>query len=307
VAALTSAQQSYATAKANWEFVAETGQDPTDPDSPNPAKPGETVKNKLSDTQRQQYYDAYVQSEAALRSAEAAVQQAQVAYDTARQAEVSGVCQAEEQVAQASARLEQLEGAVDADLISGAQAEVASAQANLERMRGEQRAGALEAAEAVAKQARAQLALLQAGPRPGDLAVAKAQIQRAEAELQMAQLALERAELKAPFAGTVASVSIEANEYAAAGQPILRMADMSHWQIETTDLTELAIAAVHEGAPVTLSFDALPDVTLLGRVAGIQAFGENQQGDITYVVVVDPAQQEERLRWNMTAAVTIVP
>jgi HlyD family secretion protein len=35
------------------------------------------------------------------------------------------------------------------------------------------------------------------------------------------------------------------------------------------------------------------------------ALGENKQGDITYVATIPPDRQDERLRWNMTAAVSI--
>ena len=44
-------------------------------------KSGKKIPNKLADAQRQQYYDALVQAEAAMHSAEAAIQQAQVAAD----------------------------------------------------------------------------------------------------------------------------------------------------------------------------------------------------------------------------------
>jgi HlyD family secretion protein len=40
-------------------------------------------------------------------------------------------------------------------------------------------------------------------------------------------------------------------------------------------------------------------------VTRIKGFGENKQGDITYTVVVKPKVQDARLRWNMTAAVSI--
>ena len=40
-------------------------------------------------------------------------------------------------------------------------------------------------------------------------------------------------------------------------------------------------------------------------MARIKPLGENKQGDIVYLVVVQPAQLDPRLRWNMTASVTI--
>ena len=39
----------------------------------------------------------------------------------------------------------------------------------------------------------------------------------------------------------------------------------------------------------------------------IKPLGENKQGDMTYTVVIQPDQLDDRLRWNMTAAVAIEP
>ena len=107
------------------------------------------------------------------------------------------------------------------------------------------------------------------------------------------------------FDGLVAGLDMRPSEFVPAGQPIVRLADAAVWQIETTDLTELGVARTYVGAPATITFDALPGVTLPGTVARIKGFGENRQGDITYKVVVNPTQQDARLRWNMTATVNI--
>ncbi len=86
-----------------------------------------------------------------------------------------------------------------------------------------------------------------------------------------------------------------------------QLADLATLQIETDDLTELNIVRVREGAPATVTFDAVPGLTLTGRVVRIKPLGENRQGDMTYTVVIRPDQLDERLRWNMTAAVAIEP
>ena len=54
-----------------------------------------------------------------------------------------------------------------------------------------------------------------------------------------------------------------------------------------------------------VTVDALPDLVLNGRVARIKPLGDNRQGDIVYDVLVDLDQQDPRLRWNMTTAVTV--
>jgi HlyD family secretion protein len=40
-------------------------------------------------------------------------------------------------------------------------------------------------------------------------------------------------------------------------------------------------------------------------VVRIKPIGEEKLGDITYTIIVQPNEQDPRLRWNMTAMVTI--
>jgi len=62
---------------------------------------------------------------------------------------------------------------------------------------------------------------------------------------------------------------------------------------------------VRAGDSVKLTFDALPDLTLVGKVLRIKGYGENRQGDIVYKVVVQPDTAAAQLRWNMTSTVSI--
>ena len=155
--------------------------------------------------------------------------------------------------------------------------------------------------------AQAQLDQLRAGASSYQVAVAAAEVQSAQAALTLAQVALEKTELRAPFAGVVAAIIPKAGEYVASGTALINLADMSAWQIETTDLTELNVGSVREGSAAEMTFDAIPGLKLPGTVSRIRALGENQQGDITYRVTVMPARHDAGLRWNMTASVTIAP
>ena len=301
---LSKAQAEYATAKRNWNYVQETGKDPN---AVIDSATGKSSHLKLDDRQKQQYQDAYVQTEAALHSAETAIQQAQIAANTAGQAEVSGIHAAEQQVASAQASLDKLRAGADADDLAAARAAVASSQAGLDKLVGEQRTGALDAAQAAVDQAQANLDKLRTGASKSDLAVAEAEVQRAQAALELAQVAVTETELRAPFAGTVGALDARVGEYIAPTTPVVQLADLASWQIETTDLTEQNIVRVHTGSPATVTFDAIPDLDLHGTVSHIRPLGENKQGDITYAVTIKPDQQDPRLHWNMTATVAIEP
>jgi HlyD family secretion protein len=205
----------------------------------------------------------------------------------------AAVLQAQDAVRTAESRLAQLKAGPSREAIAVAEAGVTAAQKQVETAQ----------AQAAAAAARAKLAEL--GPRPEQVAVAAAQVKQAEAALAKAKAALQAAQLVAPFAGTVTTLDVDAGEYVASGTEVLRLANTSAWQIETTDLTELNIANVQEGMPVTMTFDAIPGLELPGKVTKIKPYGESKQGDIVYTVIITPDQQDTRLLWNMTAKVSI--
>lgn len=304
---LVQAQTSYSTARWNWEHVQEEGTDPVIPTVLDPTRPGQTRGNRLNDAQKQLYQDAYVRAEAALRAAEQTVREAQVAYDTARAGEVDGVQQAEQQLRAAEAALTQVETSVEPDQITGAQAQLANARAVLTRLTGQNRKDTLATATASVDAAQARLNQLLAPPRESEVAAAQAQVEIARADVEAARAAVADTELRAPFAGTVVHNDMKAGEYLPPGAPAAHFADTSAWEIETSDLTELSVVRVQVGDPVTITFDALPGLTLGGRVTAIERFGQSQQGDITYQVMITPDQPDARLQWNMTAAVSIEP
>lgn len=142
-------------------------------------------------------------------------------------------------------------------------------------------------------------------PSTEDLAGAEANMKAAQAARDIATENLSRTKLTAPFAGTVITLDPKVGEAVAAGTPVVRIADTGTFQIETTDLTEINVVNVKEGDTATVSLDAIPDLALTGKVASIKGFGENRQGDIVYTIVVKLDNQDPRLRWNMTAKVTI--
>lgn len=161
----------------------------------------------------------------------------------------------------------------------------------------------IEQVRAAVQTAKSQLAKLQ--PTSEDIAAAQANVNAALAARDLAAEQIKSTKLVAPFGGMVTTLNINAGEYAAPGAAVLRLADTSQWQIETTDLTELNVDSVHEGTPVSLTFDAIPGLQLTGKVTRIRPLGEIKQGDIVYTVVIAPDRQDERLRWNMTVKVNI--
>ncbi|MEF3274082.1 MAG: hypothetical protein K6356_06705 [Chloroflexus sp.] len=49
----------------------------------------------------------------------------------------------------------------------------------------------------------------------------------------------------------------------------------------------------------------MPGLILPGRVHAIRPYGADRLGEIVYTVSVEHMQSDPRLRWNMTAVITL--
>jgi HlyD family secretion protein len=251
--------------------------------------------------------EAVEQARLAMENAQSALDRAKIEYEAMRNAEIAGLAEAEAKVAAAQAQLDRLlAGAKPGDL-SSARAELAAAEAELARLQGLTRAGELNEAAAAVSEAGAQLEGLTAKPAEADLAQAQAAIQQSEVNLKRAELALERATLSAPMAGVVAAVNVAPGESTDPREIAVVLADTSSWQIETRDLDDLSVVRIREGDPATISFFAVPGLQLPGKVARIKPLGTDEQSKVLYTVVIAPDRWDDRLRWNMSAQVTIMP
>jgi multidrug resistance efflux pump len=115
--------------------------------------------------------------------------------------------------------------------------------------------------------------------------------------------ALANAEVRAPFPGTITNLTLKVGEFAASGQTVVTIADLTSWVVKTTDLTEIDVVNLTEGQPVTVTLDAIPDVTLKGNVLSIDQGFSEKQGDIVYEVTVLLTEQHPAMRWGMTAEI----
>jgi len=72
-------------------------------------------------------------------------------------------------------------------------------------------------------------------------------------------------------------------------------------------LTELSVVGILPNTPVSITFDAIPDLELPGKVRYVRPIGSDNRGDIVYTVIVEPERVDSRLLWNMTAVVAFAP
>ncbi|MEJ5225743.1 MAG: efflux RND transporter periplasmic adaptor subunit [Anaerolineales bacterium] len=185
--------------------------------------------------------------------------------------------------------------------LAAAEAQLLSARANLERVEDNSRSTdqEKEAAKAAVAAAEAGLAAANKGLESAKLGLEAAQRARSNAEQN-----LTNTSIYAPFDGVLVEVYAHSGEIVAPGAPLALLADLSTLQVETTDLNEVDVARVQVGDPVRISFDALPDVSVTGKVSKI-ALRNAPGAGVYFTVTVTLDEIPEGLRWGMSAFVEI--
>jgi len=142
------------------------------------------------------------------------------------------------------------------------------------------------------------------GPDADQLALVQSNLAAAQARLIAAQAALDHLDVVAPYDGVVAQIDISAGENASTSQPVIVFADLNHWYVETTDLTEKEVVNIQVGQLVTIVPDALPGLTLNGTVERIGLTYTEKAGDIVYPVRIRLDPSDAALFWGMTVEVS---
>jgi multidrug resistance efflux pump len=247
---------------------------------------------------------AYLESEAPeaeATRADAQVIQARAALDDAEEdfedyvdLDETDLDRVQSQIALANARLAYVEAVRASESLSSTER---SAALDLART-------ALEAAEAELRIAQDTYDQLLAGVDADSVASADARVQAAEAQLASAEVALDALTLHAPIGGTVVRVTADVGEAVAPAVPVVVLADLSEWWIETENLTQIDVVSVQPGQQVSVVVDPLPDVPLVAQVVSIDRLFEDKRGDVTYTAHLRLDDVDPRLRWGMTCALT---
>lgn len=159
-------------------------------------------------------------------------------------------------------------------------------------------------AQARMAEAERKVASLRVGPDPDELAAAEMRVQVAEAALEASRAKLTELELYAPFSGTVVDLRVKEGEWVEVGQPVVVLADMAEWIVETEDLTEMDIPQIKVGQEVSVIPDALPGLEITGTVDSLGETFEVKRGDVTYTARIGLDEVAPRLRWGMIVTMT---
>jgi multidrug efflux pump subunit AcrA (membrane-fusion protein) len=165
----------------------------------------------------------------------------------------------------------------------------------------------LKQAESEIADAKAQLESVKAGPSAAQIELAQSQLAQAQTALAQAQLCLEQATLVAPshiISSTVTDIAVKEGEMVGASVPLITLADLTEFQVETTDLDEWGAAKVTLGQGVEVRVFALDSKVLPGRVVSLapQATVLPTE-DVVYKAIIVLERQNPALRWGMTVRV----
>ncbi len=164
--------------------------------------------------------------------------------------------------------------------------------------------GSVASANAAVVSAREQLDQLKNGPNDFDLQAAEINVNSAQLAVEQAQAALDRATLVAPFDGVIAQNNLVEGEIAPADQPAMLLVDNSALLVDLA-IDETDVVKVQVGQPVELSFDALPDAQITGKVTRV-ALVPNVVGQLVSYsvrVMLDPTDQPVRIGMSATATI----
>jgi membrane fusion protein (multidrug efflux system) len=111
-----------------------------------------------------------------------------------------------------------------------------------------------------------------------------------EAGIATARLNVERCTIKAPFAGTIDRLLVEAGDLAAGGTPLLTLIDPAHVEIPI-QLPASARGRVRVGAPCRIESEGARDESWQGEVARIAPLAQQQTRTFAVYLDVDNTRQ----------------
>ena len=250
----------------NWEWVVNEGTDPVQPTMM--GRP-----TKIGDSTIKRYKMAYEVSVSRRDAAQISLRNAQIGSDQAVQAELVGNNTAQQQLDQAQLAYDRVVNPTGRDL-AALEATVASAEAAVNRITA----------------SRAQ---------------AEAGVAQAEAALTLATINRGRAEIRAPFDGTIAYITISVGDPAnPAGRPVVQVVDTDNLRIDAL-ISDADIGNVSVGQTVSVSVDAVPGQQYDGTVSFVSPIAVIVGNVRSYTIHVD-LNDTTSLRAGMSARVNLL-
>lgn len=143
---------------------------------------------------------------------------------------------------------------------------------------------------------------LVAGPDPLDVQSSQLSVQQQELALQTAQQNYDNDYITAPISGIIASIPAVVGE--APTSPVATI--VGDGQVAEVTLNEVDAAKVQVGDKATLTFGALPDLSVAGTVIELDPVGTVSQGVVNYNAQVALAVPNDQIKPGMSVTADIV-
>lgn len=159
-------------------------------------------------------------------------------------------------------------------------------------------------AERLIKEKEKSLAKLKGGPDELDIKAKKIIIQQKEDNLAMAKENLAKCYIYAPFDGLISDVKVKKDDSVSPGTILATL--ITKQKIVEVSLNEVEAAKVKIGQKATLTFDALPDLSINGKIVEVDIVGTVNQGVTSYGVKIALETDDERIKAGMTVTADII-
>jgi HlyD family secretion protein len=157
--------------------------------------------------------------------------------------------------------------------------------------------------QAAVEQSKAQVQQSQA-----QVGQAEAQVQQAQAALSLAQVNLSHTTITSPIDGVVVSRDVNVGQTVAASlsaPTLFTIAnDLTQMQV-IANIDQADIGLVEQAKSVKFTVDAFPSKEFDGKIEQMRLNPTNVQNVVTYNVVIDVSNPEQKLKPGMTANLTI--
>jgi RND family efflux transporter MFP subunit len=146
---------------------------------------------------------------------------------------------------------------------------------------------------------------LKKGPDELDIETQKLLVEQREESLKIAKENLEKCSIYTPFGGIISNINVKKGDSVSPATVLATL--ITKEKIAKISLNEVDAAKVKIGQKAIITFDALSDLTLTGKVAQIDTVGTVSQGVVSYNVkiVLDSDSPEIKPGMSVTANIIV--
>lgn len=132
----------------------------------------------------------------------------------------------------------------------------------------------------------------------------KEAIKQKEDALEKAKENYENCFIKANFDGKITAINPKEGDSVSQGTALFTL--ITHEKIIEISLNEIDAAKIKVGQKASLTFDAIPDLTLTGKVIEVDTVGTVSQGVVSYGIKIALDSDDERIKPSMSVNAEII-